>query len=161
MGQDCCGNCGRAFPPSDPALEGRYCQCLYYEPESNGVLKPSSYSCKAWTNGDFRAGIAPYWCHPYSKERKTAEEIEAYLSRDAVTQRLREMESNGTFKRRAAKHIRKNGNGKRPNATEASSSVPSQTLSIKRIPLWELFLQGKITEEFATHVLDAMPPYVH
>lgn len=84
----CCGNCGHGYPPYKVWQESRYVQCMFYNINTGGVLKPVGYSCKAH---DFHvsAGVAPYWCKPYSKERKSAEEISAYFSVDVVRNRLK------------------------------------------------------------------------
>lgn len=84
----CCGNCGHAFPPYQVWQEGRYVQCMFYEENIDGVLKPVGYSCEAHEYS-VSAGIAPYWCKPYSKERRSVEEMKEYMSVEAVRARVR------------------------------------------------------------------------
>lgn len=159
-----CGNCGEAFPPLCESQEGRYVQCLFYEPESDGVLKPVGYVCKAW-DSHVSAGLAPYWCEPYTKKRRSPEEISANFTPEAVRRRMEAKENNGAFKREAAKLIRRKA-ASVPicNIYHALGDVPKSIsepeLKVNR-RLWELYLDGEIESDPAQDIIDAMAPYIH
>lgn len=65
-GQAACGNCGWAFPPESPTLDGSAVWCSVWGNE-NQVDR----FCRRWGHSDnVAAGAAPNWAVKYTKERK-------------------------------------------------------------------------------------------